>query len=41
MLDTFVGTVVLVTHDRSLLERTRITRSIELEAGRIVSDVTA
>ena len=40
-LDTFAGTVVLVTHDRSLLERTRITRSIELEAGRIVSDVMA
>ena len=40
-LDTFAGTVVLVTHDCSLLERTRITRSIELEAGRIVSDVMA
>ena len=26
-LDSFAGTVLLVTHDRSLLERTRITRS--------------
>ncbi len=38
-LDTFAGTVLLVTHDRSLLERTRVTRTIELRAGRIVSDV--
>jgi ATPase subunit of ABC transporter with duplicated ATPase domains len=37
-LDTFAGTVVLVTHDRSLLERTRITRTIELADGQIVSD---
>ena len=29
-LDTFAGTVLLVTHDRALLERTRITRTIEL-----------
>ena len=40
-LDTFAGTVLLVTHDRSLLERTRITRSISLAAGRIISDVMA
>ena len=40
-LDSFAGTVLLVTHDRSLLERTRITRSISLAAGRIVSDVMA
>ncbi len=40
-LDTFAGTILLVTHDRALLERTRITRSIELDAGRIVSDVMA
>jgi len=40
-LDSFAGTVLLVTHDRSLLERTRITRSISLAAGRIVADVMA
>ena len=38
-LDTFAGTVLLVTHDRSLLERTRITRTIELAAGQVVADV--
>ena len=37
-LETFDGTVVLVTHDRSLLERVRLTRRIELVAGRVVSD---
>jgi ATPase subunit of ABC transporter with duplicated ATPase domains len=37
-LDTFAGTVVLVTHDRSLLERTRITRTIEMADGLIASD---
>ena len=33
-LDTFAGTVMLVTHDRSLLDRVRITRTIEVSAGR-------
>jgi ATPase subunit of ABC transporter with duplicated ATPase domains len=33
-LDTFEGTVVLVTHDRALLERVRTTRTIEIVAGR-------
>ena len=37
-LDTFPGTVLLVTHDRSLLERARLTRTIELAAGAIVAD---
>ncbi len=37
-LDTFDGTVLLVTHDRSLLERVRLTRRIELTAGRVSSD---
>ena len=32
-LDTFAGTIVLVTHDRVFLERLRITRTIRLEAG--------
>ena len=40
-LDTFGGTVLLVTHDRSLLESVRITRTISLDAGRIVSDHTS
>ena len=37
-LDAFGGTVVLVTHDRSLLERVTLTRRIELANGRVVSD---
>jgi ATPase subunit of ABC transporter with duplicated ATPase domains len=35
-LDTFGGTVLLVTHDRELLDRVRITRTVTLDAGRIV-----
>jgi ATPase subunit of ABC transporter with duplicated ATPase domains len=34
-LDTFAGTVLLVTHDRSLLDRVRLTRTIDVEAGRV------
>jgi len=34
-LDTFAGTVVLVTHDRALLERVRIDRTIELVDGNV------
>ncbi len=37
-LDGFDGTVLLVTHDRSLLERVRLTRRIELAGGRVVAD---
>jgi ATPase subunit of ABC transporter with duplicated ATPase domains len=37
-LDTFPGTVLLVTHDRSMLDRTRVTRTIRLEAGQVVGD---
>jgi ATPase subunit of ABC transporter with duplicated ATPase domains len=37
-LDAFGGTVVLVTHDRSLLERVTLTRRIQLANGRVVSD---
>ncbi|NND73577.1 MAG: ABC-F family ATP-binding cassette domain-containing protein [Ilumatobacter sp.] len=33
-LDTFGGTVVLVTHDRALFERVRITRTIDVVSGR-------
>jgi len=39
-LDTFPGTVLLVTHDRSMLDRTRITRTIRLAAGQVVGDET-
>ena len=34
-LDTFDGTVILVTHDRDLLDRVRLTRTIEVDAGRV------
>jgi ATPase subunit of ABC transporter with duplicated ATPase domains len=37
-LDRFDGTVLLVTHDRALLEQVRLTRRIELVGGRVVSD---
>ncbi len=35
-LDTFEGTLLLVTHDRELLERVRITRTIRLDHGLVV-----
>ena len=35
-LDTFEGTLLLVTHDRELLERVRITRTIRLDHGTAV-----
>lgn len=38
-LDTFQGTVVLVTHDRSMLDRVRIDRTMQLDAGRVVERV--
>ena len=37
-LEAFGGTVLLVTHDRTLLQNVRLTRRIELAAGRIVAD---
>jgi ATPase subunit of ABC transporter with duplicated ATPase domains len=37
-LDTFGGTVLLVTHDRALLEHVRLTRRLELVNGKIASD---
>jgi len=37
-LDVFAGTVLLVTHDRALLEAVTLTRRIELDDGRIVAD---
>ncbi|MFT3855837.1 MAG: ABC-F family ATP-binding cassette domain-containing protein [Ilumatobacteraceae bacterium] len=40
-LATFPGTVLLVSHDRTLLDNVTRTRTIELSAGRIVADVPA
>ena len=37
-LDTFGGTVLLVTHDRSLLESVRITRTITMENGKLTAE---
>ena len=37
-LDGFRGTIVLVTHDRALLEHVRLTRSIVLDRGQVVHD---
>jgi ATPase subunit of ABC transporter with duplicated ATPase domains len=34
-LDTFDGTVVLVTHDRDLLDRVRVTRTLDFDQGRV------
>ncbi len=39
-LDTFGGTVLLVTHDRALLEHVRLTRTVRLAAGRVAADET-
>ena len=37
-VETFPGTVLLVTHDRVLLEHIRRTRTIELRDGRVIAD---
>ena len=37
-LDAFGGTVILVSHDRSLLAEVRLTRRVELGDGRITAD---
>jgi ATPase subunit of ABC transporter with duplicated ATPase domains len=37
-LEAFPGTVLLVTHDRTLLDGVRLTRRIEIAAGRVVDD---
>jgi ATPase subunit of ABC transporter with duplicated ATPase domains len=34
-LDAFDGTVLLVTHDRRMLSSVRLTRRIEVDAGRV------
>ena len=38
-LETFVGTVLLVTHDRALLEQVEITRTLDMFQGRCVERV--
>jgi len=40
-LDNYVGTLLLVTHDRALLDALSMTRRIEVEAGRIILDLPA
>ena len=37
-VETFPGTVLLVTHDRILLQQIRRTRTIELRAGQVIAD---
>jgi ATPase subunit of ABC transporter with duplicated ATPase domains len=37
-LEPYAGTLVLVSHDRRLLERVTITRRVELSEGRVVRD---
>ncbi len=37
-LEAFAGTVLLVTHDRELLTKVRLTRTIEIAGGRVVRD---
>jgi ATPase subunit of ABC transporter with duplicated ATPase domains len=39
-LEGYDGTLLLVTHDRRLLDAVEVTRSIRLEEGRIVGDAT-
>jgi ATPase subunit of ABC transporter with duplicated ATPase domains len=36
-LDGYDGTLLLVTHDRRLLEAVAVTRTVRVEEGRIVS----
>ncbi|MEZ5248806.1 MAG: ABC-F family ATP-binding cassette domain-containing protein [Ilumatobacteraceae bacterium] len=37
-LESFRGTVLLVTHDRQLLDHVRLTRRLQLDAGHVVDD---
>ncbi len=37
-LESFNGTVLIVTHDRELLQSMRLTRTVRLDAGKIVED---
>jgi ATPase subunit of ABC transporter with duplicated ATPase domains len=38
-LETYEGTLLLVTHDRALLDAISVTRRIEVDAGQITADV--
>ena len=38
-LASYTGTLLLVTHDRALLEAVSVTRRVEVESGRITTDV--
>ena len=40
-LENYEGTLLLVTHDRTLLDAIRLTRRIEVDAGRVTADVPA
>jgi ATPase subunit of ABC transporter with duplicated ATPase domains len=40
-LDTFPGTVLLVSHDRTLLHSVRRTRTITMDGGQVVGDASA
>ncbi len=40
-LESYAGTLLLVTHDRALLETVSVTRRIEVDAGAITLDVPA
>ena len=35
-LETFAGTLIVVSHDRALLAGLRVTRTLRLEAGHLV-----
>lgn len=37
-LDTFDGTVIVVSHDREFLDEVRVTRTVRLDAGQVVAD---
>ncbi|MGH8983591.1 MAG: ABC transporter ATP-binding protein, partial [Acidimicrobiia bacterium] len=37
-LETFDGTLLVVTHDRRLLEALRVTRTVALAGGQVVHD---
>jgi ATPase subunit of ABC transporter with duplicated ATPase domains len=39
-LDTFAGTVILVTHDRALLERVRLTRTFDVSNGAVIEHLS-
>jgi ATPase subunit of ABC transporter with duplicated ATPase domains len=38
-LASYTGTLLLVTHDRALLDAVAVTRRVEVESGRITADL--